>query len=131
MHVPTVVGKTKAEVEGQLTSMGFQIEVVARDDQTKPKDFILEQNPAGGQGLVTAKGQKITLVVATGPPGTPMPSLLGARCADAVNVMRSQGYQVNTNANGFEQQFFTVKAQSPQPNEPIAPGGTVTLQCNL
>jgi beta-lactam-binding protein with PASTA domain len=67
--------------------------------------------------------------VAKGPPGPPMPSVLNARCTDAINHLQAMGLQVQANGNPVEQFFWTVKAQSPNPGESAAPGTVVTLQC--
>jgi len=129
VHVPTVVGKQLPEAEAELRGLGFAVEVTQKDDESKPKDFVLEQDPQGGQGLATAQGQTVKLIVAKGPPGPPMPSVLGARCTDAINHLQAMGLQVQANGNPVEQFFWTVKAQSPNPGESAAPGTVVTLQC--
>jgi serine/threonine-protein kinase len=129
VHVPTVVGKLRAEVEPQLKGMGFDVEVQVKEDQSKPHDMVLDQNPPGGQGLATAKGTKIVLTVASGPPGTPMPTLIGTNCHNTVEALRGAGYQVSVNVEGPAQFVFNVQAQSPNPNEPLQPGQAISLQC--
>jgi eukaryotic-like serine/threonine-protein kinase len=130
VHVPGVVGKLLGEADQILRSNGFtEIEVQRRDDESKPRDTVLEQNPAEGTGLKTAEGTKVVIVVANGPPGPPMPSVLTVKCSDAINHLRGLGYNVNANGNPVEQFFWTVLAQDPQPGTPTQPGQTVTLQC--
>ena len=99
------------------------------EDQSKPRDFVLEQNPSGGQGMASAQGQTVKLVVANGPPGPPMPGVVGSNCAGAINQLRGLGLQVQANGNDVEQFFWSVQAQSPNPGDPVQPGQTVTLQC--
>jgi eukaryotic-like serine/threonine-protein kinase len=129
LHVPSVVGKQVGEADGQLRALGFEVEVQRRDDESKPRDEVLEQNPPAGQGLASASGVKVVLVVANGPPGPPMPALVGARCSDAVNALRGMALQVNVNGNEFEWFFWTVKVQRPDPGQPVQPGQTVDLEC--
>jgi serine/threonine-protein kinase len=130
VHVPALVGKQRADAETLLRSQGFTPDVQVKEDETtKPKDQVLEQNPPSGQGLDSAKDVKVTIIVAKGPAGPPMPSVLNARCADAVNSLRGQGLQVNANGNELEQFFWTVKQQSPNPGDPLTPGQTVNLTC--
>ena len=66
-----------------------------RDDQSQPKDKVLDQNPPGGQGIASAAGVKVTLTVASGPPGTPMPGVLGQACPAAVQALQGAGIPVD------------------------------------
>jgi serine/threonine-protein kinase len=129
VHVPTVVGKQLPDAEAELRNAGFTVEVTRAEDQSKPRDFVLEQNPSGGQGMASAQGQTVKLVVANGPPGPPMPGVVGSNCAGAINQLRGLGLQVQANGNDVERFFWSVQAQSPNPGEPVQPGQTVTLQC--
>jgi eukaryotic-like serine/threonine-protein kinase len=131
VHVPTVLGRPRAEAESQLAALGFTVETQVREDQTKPRDLVLEQNPSGGHGLPTAKGVKVVLIVASGPPGTPMPSVIGAGCNDATVVLQGLGFNVTVDADEISRQFGHVKGQSPNPNEPVQPGQQVQIQCGL
>src|SRR5262249_30049422 len=131
VHVPTVVGHPRAEAESQLSALGFAVEIQVKQDQTKAHDLVLEQNPPGGQGMATSKGVRVVLVVASGPPGTPLPSLLGLGCNDAAVALQGQGFQVTVDADDLARQFGRVKAQSPNPNEPVQPGQQVAIQCGL
>jgi beta-lactam-binding protein with PASTA domain/tRNA A-37 threonylcarbamoyl transferase component Bud32 len=130
-HVPTVVGLQRADAENQLKAAGFQVDTQVKDDQTQPKDKVLDQNPPGGQGLATAQGVKVTIVVASGPPGTPMPSVVGARCPDAINALQAAGFQVDAQGSDVDKQLGTVRGQSPNPNDPVQPGQQVHIQCSV
>ncbi|HEX6870289.1 MAG TPA: Stk1 family PASTA domain-containing Ser/Thr kinase [Micromonosporaceae bacterium] len=131
VHVPVVIGQPLSEAERQLTSLGFTVEVQRKDDQTKPRDQVLEQNPPGGQGMSSANGVKVTLIVANGPPGVPMPSVMDWGCNDARANLEGMGLRVDVQGNDFEKQFGRVKEQSPQPNEPVQPGDQVRIRCGL
>ena len=129
VRVPSVVGLALADAENQLRQAGFEVVVERKDDESKPRDQVLEQDPAGGQGMESANGVKVKIVVANGPAGPPMPQLLGARCSDAVNVLRAMNLNVNVNGNDVERFFWTVKVQRPDPGQPVQPGQTVDLEC--
>jgi beta-lactam-binding protein with PASTA domain/tRNA A-37 threonylcarbamoyl transferase component Bud32 len=131
VHVPSVVGQQRTDAENTLRAAGFDVEVQEKDDQTQPKDKVLEQNPAGGSGLAAAKGVKVVLIVAKGPPGAPMPSVLNAGCNDARNLLQGMGLQVDVQGNDIEKQFGRVHAQAPDPNTPVQPGQQVQIQCAL
>jgi serine/threonine-protein kinase len=129
VHVPSVVGKQLAEAEATLRGAGFDVDVQRRDDQGHPHDQVLEQNPPAGQGIKSANGVKVVLIVANGPPGPPMPAVVGWGCNDAVNNLRGAGMNVNVNGNQIQWFFWHVLSQDPQPNTPLSVGQTVTLQC--
>ena len=131
VHVPTVVGSQLGDAENQLRGMGFDVEVQRRDDQSQPRDKVLEQDPPGGQGMPSASGVKVVIVVANGPPGTPMPSVLDVGCNDARNQLQGMGFQVDVHGNDAEQVFGRVREQRPDPGQPVEPGGRVDITCRV
>jgi len=131
VHVPGVIGKQVSEAEQILRGAGFDVEVQHKDDQSHPRDQVLEQNPAEGQGLTTASGTKVILVVANGPAGTPMPRVLELGCNDAFNQLQAMGLQVDVQGNDIERQFGRVQEQNPQEGQPIQPGQQVQIRCGI
>lgn len=131
VHVPTVVGMQLGEAEAQLRGMGFEVEVQRKDDESKPRDQVLDQNPPGGEGVERAQGVKVVLVVANGPPGAPMPAVVGQRCRDAIETLQGMGLIVMAHGNDIERLFGRVHAQHPQPGEQVSQGQSVVLQCGL
>jgi serine/threonine-protein kinase len=131
VHVPTVVGRPLAEAQSQLQAAGFtNIEVQQRDDPSKPKDTVLDQTPAGGEGLPTAANQKVVLVVAKGP-ALPMPNEVGQNCQTAANELQGMGINVSTPGVADPFRVLTnVKAQSIKEGDPLTPGQTVELSCS-
>jgi serine/threonine-protein kinase len=131
VHVPGVVGKQRQDAENELRANGFDVDVQVKDDKTQKKDVVLEQTPPAGQGLDSAKGVKVVIVVAKGPPGVPMPRVLDAGCNDARNILQGIGLQVDVQGSDIEKQFGRVKQQNPQPDESVQPGQVVQIQCGL
>jgi serine/threonine-protein kinase len=131
VHVPSVVALQRADAENQLRAQGFQVEVKVRDDQTQPKDKVLDQDPPGGQGVTTTQGVKVTITVASGPPGTAMLAVVGAPCQQAVATLQGAGIQVDVGGDPISQQFGTVKQQSPNPGENVATGAHASITCGL
>jgi serine/threonine-protein kinase len=129
VHVPTVVGKTRAEAQAALA--GFTVEFAEVDNPTAKKDVVLDQNPPGGQGMETSNGVKVTLTVAKGPPGVPMPRVLDQQCSGAAALLQSMGFVVELQGNDFEKGLGRVRAQTPQPDVPTPPGSSVQLVCQL
>ncbi len=130
-HVPSVVGKLVGEAEAALRAQGFDVEIQRRDDPTKQPDEVLEQNPQAGQGVATAKGVKVVIVVANGPPLQPMPSVVNATCHDAVVLLQSMSLQVAVDGNDAEQALGKVQVQSPDPGQPLQRGQQVQLTCRF
>ena len=131
VHVPSVVGKQRQEAESALRAAGFDVEVQVKDDQSQKADLVLDQSPAAGQGMDAAKGVKVVIVVAEGPPGIPMPRVLDAGCNDARNQLQGMGLQVDVQGNDIEKQFGRVRQQSPQPDQLVQSGQQVQIQCGL
>ena len=131
VHVPGVVGRQAGEAEAELRGLGFEVEVQRRDDESKPRDQVIEQNPAEGTGLEAAAGTKVIIIVANGPPGPAMLAVVGQNCKQSIDQLRGMGLNVNVNGNEFEHLIWTVKAQDPAPGVPVPPGLTVNLQCGF
>src|SRR5262249_44693318 len=93
VHVPTVVGMQAADAQNQLQAAGFTVQLKQSDDQTQKAGQVLDQSPAAGQGLDSASGVTVTITVAQGPPGIPMPTVLNLGCTDATNQLTAMGLQ--------------------------------------
>ena len=83
-----------------------------KDDQTKPTDKVLDQDPAGGQGC-RGEGHQGTLDREPGPARHPMPNLVGQPLPQAAAAAAGQGLQVDVDGDDVDQQFGTVQAQNP------------------
>jgi serine/threonine-protein kinase len=129
VHVPDVVGRLLNDAENQLRAAGFtSIEVQHRDDP-KPKDTVLIQTPASGEGMPTAANQKVVLIVSNGP-ALPMPNLVGQRCDVAADQLKAMG--VNPSTPGIADPFRIathVATQSVKEGDPLTQGQTVELSC--
>jgi beta-lactam-binding protein with PASTA domain/tRNA A-37 threonylcarbamoyl transferase component Bud32 len=129
-HIPSVIGQQLSQAEAHLRSLGYTVEVVRQDNQEKPLDEVINQDPAAGQGLPSTQGVKITLTVANGPPGTPMPRVIDWGCDDARNHLQAMGLQVQVEG-GELGNFAKVREQNPPENQPVQPGQPVLIRCAL
>ncbi len=134
VHVPPVVGQMLEDAKSALRNAGFaesNIILEYRDDESTPKDTVLQQTPDGGTGLPTAEGQQVTLVLSKGP-ALPMPDLVNRNCQDAASELQALGVNVSTPGVADPLRLLTsVKAQSVPPNEALTPGQTVELTCGI
>jgi serine/threonine-protein kinase len=130
VHVPSVVGTQLGEADAALRGAGFDVEVQRKDDESRPRDQVIEQTPPGGTGMAKATG-KVVLVVANGPPGPPMPSVVGLPCPQATGQLQQMGLQVIVHGNDIDKAFGTAREQAPGPNEPVQPGQQVQIRCAI
>jgi serine/threonine-protein kinase len=136
VHLPTVVGLKLSDAEAQLRAAGFsQLDVQHKDDPTKPKDTVLEQNPGGGQGVesgAAAAAMKVTIIVSNGP-ALKMPQLVNQPCKSASDQLAAMQIVVTSNVpeplRGTP--GVVVKSQSVKEGDPLTAGQTVDLQCGL
>jgi len=130
VHVPSVVGRTLEQATSQLKAAGFtDIEVETRESDL-PKDTVLEQSPEANTGMESAQGQKITLVVSTGPAQT-MPNLVGKNCGNAFDEIKALG--VNPSVSPAlpldAWRLLTVAAQDVPEGQVLVPNQSVHLSC--
>jgi serine/threonine protein kinase len=74
VDVPDVVGVQVEEATEQLTDAGLVPEQTTRSDADVPAGEVMSQTPTGG--TTVAPGQKVSLVVSSGPPLVDVPSLV-------------------------------------------------------
>jgi serine/threonine-protein kinase len=131
VHVPTVVGRALSDAQNEMHAAGFtDIEVQQRDDPSKAKDTVLDQTPPGGEGMASAGGQHVVLVVSNGP-ALAMPNVVGQNCYSASSQLVGMGINVSTpNVADPFRPGFHVSAQSVKEGDPLTPGQTVELTCD-
>jgi beta-lactam-binding protein with PASTA domain len=129
VHVPNVLTLQRSDAENQLRAAGFQVDVKVKDDQGQPKDKVLDQDPPGGQGIASAQGVKVTITVASGPPGTAMLGVVGAGCQAAIQTLQAAGIPVDVAGDPISQQIGKVHDQAPNPGENVAPGAHARITC--
>ncbi|QGN47665.1 Stk1 family PASTA domain-containing Ser/Thr kinase [Micromonospora sp. WMMD558] len=124
ISVPNLVGKNLNEARGILARLGLVlVEPPTVKESDKPKDEVVGQSPADGTGV--EKGAQVRLEVSQGPPLVVVPRVLDLPCAQAQQVLQSQGFPVTVqfNPNGI------ARFQSPNENSQVPPGTPVTLGC--
>lgn len=91
--VPNVIGETEVSATSILQGLGY---VVITVTSTSPQESgtVINQSPASGAAL--APGQAVELTVSTGPEVVPMIDVEGLSVIDAVNALRSAGFEVGS-----------------------------------
>ncbi|MFC7479628.1 PASTA domain-containing protein [Luedemannella flava] len=130
LRVPTVVGKNVNEARAILEGAGLVVgKVEYVDNETRPHDEVLEQDPAQGAGAV--KGTKVNLKLSNGPPGFPMPDVNNWNCGDAKRELERLQLQVQVQSEGFFGENGNVRGQQPAAGQPVSAGQQVVIQCRL
>lgn len=91
--VPNVIGETEVSATSILQGLGYVVSTVT---STSPQESgtVINQSPASGAAL--APGQTVELTVSTGPEVVPMIDVEGLSVIDAVNALRSAGFEVGS-----------------------------------
>jgi len=123
--VPSVVGLTVEAAVALIKEKGFEPVVERSANPDFEKGRVMSQNPAAGTRI--QKGDRVTLLVSTGPPKTSVPDVVGRDYADAVQALDD----VNLNAKKHE--IFSQKpagqvvAQDPPAGQQVVEGTEVVL----
>jgi len=128
VHVPSVVGLPLSQAQNQLRSAGFTQITVEQRDSDAPRNQVIDQNPPGNAGLVSAEGQVVTLVVSNGP-REPMPDVVGRSCQDAIRTLEALDLRVEVDGGPVDRQFGNVKAQDPAPDTEVQAQQQVRITC--
>ena len=91
--VPNVIGESETSATSILQGLGYVVNTVTSNS---PQDAgtVINQSPASGAAL--APGQAVELTVSTGPEVVPMIDVEGLSVIDAVNALRSAGFEVGS-----------------------------------
>ena len=124
--VPQVDGQTLTQAEHEITQAGLKYTVQRESSQTVPKDIVIRTSPANGN--VVAAGTTVTIFASSGQKMVDVPNVKHKSVADAENLLRSKGFQVQekTAANSTAP-ANTVVRQDPSPGTSVKFGSTVTI----
>jgi eukaryotic-like serine/threonine-protein kinase len=122
IEVPYLIGMHIDQARHELRLRGLEPEVVIVDSD-RPAGEVIEQEPGPGGGA--EEGGTVRLQVSEGPPTVPVPDVMGQRCRDAVPILESAGFKVETRGPDRRR----VTEQNPSPGTGLPPGETVTLRC--
>jgi len=107
-----------------LTDLELKVDATKQEfSSTVPKGSVISQSPSGG---TVFKGSAVTLVVSKGPEQVKVPAVRGKQEAQAVQILRAAGFQVQVSriAGGL---FGTAHHTDPAEGAMAPKGGTITL----
>jgi eukaryotic-like serine/threonine-protein kinase len=123
--VPNVVGLEEAAAVNLIRQAGFEPKVERAANPDVTKGHVMSQNPDAGTRI--QKGDRVTLIVSTGPPKTSVPDVVGMDYADAVQALN------DANLNAKKQEVFSSKPagqvvdQDPKAGDQVIEGTEVLL----
>ncbi|HVM69648.1 MAG TPA: PASTA domain-containing protein [Gaiellaceae bacterium] len=90
VRMPRVVSLELAEARKALHEAGLKVQVAGQRSE-QPEGTVLGQAPKAGTEIF--EGDRVRLVVASGPPPVAMPRVVGQRVADAIAALRASGLE--------------------------------------
>ena len=92
--VPNVVGKTQADAEKAIKAAGLDVgNEPSQPSDTVPPGRVISQSPEAGVQI--APGQKVNLVISSGPQTAIVPNVVGETQSQATNDLTTRGFKVN------------------------------------
>ena len=122
VEVPDVVGKTRDDAVGTLTTAGLKPDV-HQVHSNKAPDTVTAQDPPAGTMIL--KGKRVRINVSSGPQPVSVPYVVGLSFDQASAQLQGAGFAVARKNVDSDQPKNNVVAQ--EPTGSAAPGATVTL----
>jgi len=124
LAVPDVTGSRLAEAQQKLQALGFKVEV-KRVASTKPKGFVIDQDPVAGVSAL--RGTTATLTVSSGANPVVVPRLVGQTQGDAVQALTALGLKPLLQNVPSDQPAGTVVGQKPPAGKEVDKGAEITV----
>ncbi|MGP7959330.1 Stk1 family PASTA domain-containing Ser/Thr kinase [Sanguibacter sp. A247] len=124
--VPTVVGKTRAEVKSEFDAAKLTL-VQQLEESVEPRDTALRSEP--GEGTSVPEGTSVTVWFSSGPGATEVPDLAGLDQTRATQALKDAGLLVDstkTEPSGTIERDRVTKSD-PEAGEAVSKGDKIVL----
>jgi beta-lactam-binding protein with PASTA domain/Ca2+-binding RTX toxin-like protein len=132
VQVPAVINLTEADARTQLTGAGLTVgEVTTANSDSVPAGSVISQNPAPEASV--APGTAVSFVVSSGPEFVPVPNVVGATEAEAIEAIAAASLSVGTitsETSATVAQGLVIR-QTPDANTTTRPGTAVSFVVSL
>ncbi|MFI6579102.1 Stk1 family PASTA domain-containing Ser/Thr kinase [Nocardiopsis sp. NPDC050513] len=127
VEIPDVQGQPEAQAMSTLSGEGFDnVRTEQRASDEVAEGSAVGTDPAAGQEA--APDSEITLYISSGPDQVEVPDLIGMNRVGAEAALQERGLVGEfVEQETADSPAGEVISQSPQANQPIAPGSTVTV----
>ncbi len=122
IDVPNLRGISATQALLQLEGLGLQGETHLQISEQVAEGLVIDQDPSPGKTLT--RGEKVTLVVSSGPPLVQVPNVTDQRVDQAVQALQGAGFRVTVRGPRI---IDRVQRQSPAAGSMRPKGSLVTL----
>lgn len=125
--VPDVTGLSLEKAKELIKKAGLTFEIIEEESETYEKGKVIRQSPSPGDNA--KKGDKVLLVVSSGPAFVTVPNLIGMDSMSARNQITNLGLEVEVIDVEVldENQVGKVVQQTPDPQTKVRRGTKVTI----
>ena len=123
--VPSVEGFSEGRAQKALAKVGFKTETKEQPSTEVEQGRVIKTNPSGGTNA--PYGDRIVLVVSSGPAKVDVPSVVGLTQSSAQNALEARGLGVSVAEEESDKPKGEVLRQSPPGGSSVDEGTTVTL----
>jgi beta-lactam-binding protein with PASTA domain len=124
--VPVVAGLSQVEAKTALEAIGLVANITTASSTSVPAGLVISQNPTSG--ALVAVGSTVEVVVSSGAPLLPVPSVINQSQADAEAALVTAGFTVDVaTASSTTVPVGNVISQTPLAGVSQAPGSVVTI----
>jgi serine/threonine-protein kinase len=121
--VPNVEGLKEEAAVTLIENAGLDPEVQRAANPDAEKDRVFDQNP----GTRIQKGDRVTLLVSTGPPKTSVPDVVGMNYGDAVQALNDVNLKATKHEVFSPKPVGKVISQDPPAGEQVVEGTEIVL----
>jgi eukaryotic-like serine/threonine-protein kinase len=125
LAVPNVVGLKEEAAVSLIREKGFEPVVEKSANPDVERGRVMDQNPNAGTRI--QKGDRVTLLVSTGPPKTSVPDVVGMNYGDAVQALNDANLNAKKNEVFSQKPAGQVIAQDPPAGDQVVEGTEVVL----
>jgi beta-lactam-binding protein with PASTA domain/tRNA A-37 threonylcarbamoyl transferase component Bud32 len=123
--VPNVEGLKEEAAVTLIENAGLDPEVQRAANPDAEKDRVFDQNPDPGTRI--QKGDRVTLLVSTGPPKTSVPDVVGMNYGDAVQALNDVNLKATKHEVFSQKPVGKVISQDPPAGEQVVEGTEIVL----
>lgn len=127
VRVPDLTGRDIVTALETITQQGLQLKVDRREPNPAPRDSVISQSPAAGNGI--KKGRQVRVIVSQGPSDTQVPKLVNEPFRKADIMIRQAGFIPGavSRVSSESAERDTVIAQDPSVGSQLDKGGTISM----
>ena len=123
--VPNVVGLKEEAAVTLIQNAGLEPDVQHAANADVEKDRVFDQNPNPGNRI--QKGDRVTLLVSSGPPKTSVPDVVGMNYGDAVQALNDVNLKATKHEIFSQKPVGKVISQDPPAGQQVVEGTEIVL----